>query len=413
MRSIGEAQRALLEAFPRREAERVSLLEARGRFLARDLHAFFDAPAFHQSAMDGYAVHAEDVASASEHAPVRLPVVDESRAGGPAPKPLARGAACRIFTGALLPEGATAVVIQEDTTRDGDAVHIRFAPSPNHHVRRRASDVASGDTLLEAHTEIGPAAIALLASQGIASLPVARRPRVALLSTGDELAELGEPVREGRIVNGNAWALAAAVQDAGGIPVVLPIARDVLADVRAHIETALATADVVLTTGGVSVGDHDVTRDAMAAAGVRLDFWKVAMKPGKPVAFGVANGRPVVGLPGNPVSALVTFDVLVRPGLRRMLGDPRPFAPLVDVVLAEAASHSTGRLELARARFEIANGVTVAHLAARQGSASLSGFAGLDGYVLLDGKKATFSAGERVKGLAVRQGLGVAETELP
>lgn len=411
MHTLREAVLAITAAFHPLEAERVPLLEARGRFLAADLEAVEDAPYADQSAMDGYAVHAEDVARAGRGAEVTLPVVAESRAGGPLPPPLARGTACRIFTGARLPEGATAVVIQEDCARDADRVAVGFAAKRWHHVRRRGSDVARGDRLLVRGAEIRAPEIALLASQGIATIGVVRRPRVAILSTGDELVELGEPRREGTITSSNAWALAAAVLDAGGAPWILPIARDDLATVRDRIVAALG-ADVVITTGGVSVGDHDVTRDAMAAAGVALDFWKVRMKPGKPVAFGVAQGTPVIGLPGNPVSAQVTFDVLVRPGLRVMLGDPRPHPHLVTVELGHEHVHSTGRIELARARFERRGDVLVAFVAQKQGSASLSGFAALDGYVLLDAERERFAEGTRLRALPVRNVEGTATTEL-
>lgn len=412
MRSIREALVAMQPAFGPLEPERRALLEAHGRFLATDALATEDAPAFDQSAMDGYAVHAEDVATAGEDTPVILPMVDESRAGGHLPLPLARGTTCRVFTGARMPEHANAVVVQEDTSRDVVGVHIKFAPRLDQHIRRRGSDVTSGERIVAAGTEIGAAEIALLASQGYTTVSVTRRPRVAIISTGDELIELGEPRVEGGIINGNAWALAASVLAAGGEPLVMPIARDVLADVSARIAAALH-ADVVITTGGVSVGDHDVTRDAMADAGVTLDFWKVAMKPGKPMAFGLAGKTPVIGLPGNPVSAQTTFDVFVRPMLRTMLGDPRPFQRLVPVVLGHAHTHATGRIELARARFERRGDTLVAHLAKKQGSSSLSGFASLDGYVLLSADQRTFVEGEALVALPVRNIEGTREPAFP
>lgn len=412
MKTIGEALTALLPSFQPLSAVRLPLLEARGLHLAEALHARWDSPAFDNSAMDGYAVRSEDVASASESSPVRLPVVGESRAGGPLPEPLAPGRACRIFTGAPMPAGADAIVMQEDTHREGDVVAIRFASKAGHHVRARGSDAARGQVLLDAGQRIGPGEIGLLASQGHATVSVHRRPIVAIVSTGDELRDLGEPLGPGEIVNSNAYQLAALVESAGGIPRILPIAPDVVEEVEARFREALR-ADVVLSTGGVSVGDYDVVQDGMKRAGIEIGFWKVAMKPGKPVAFGVAGDVPVVGLPGNPVSALVGFELFVRPGLRLMLGDPRPHPEALRVVLAHDHRRKPGRPELARARLARGPQRIEATLHALQGSGSLPSIAAVDALVYFPGDVATVARGDSLLALPLGGGAGSETSPLP
>jgi len=386
LKEIDDASREILAAFSPIGEERVPLLSGLGRFLSRDLVARTDLPGFDNSAMDGYAVRAADVASATHAAPVALPVVGESRAGGPIPPALAPRTAMRIFTGAPVPAGADAIVIQEDTTRDGDVVAIREASPAGMHVRKQGSDLRAGALALPAGTRITSGAVALLASQDAASVSVQRRPRVAILSTGDELRDIGEPGRPGTIVNSNAYALAAQVLEAGCEPWVLAPVPDRLEEARASIRAGLA-ADVVVLSGGVSVGEYDVVRDALAAEGIALSFWKVRMKPGKPVAFARAGRVPVLGLPGNPVSAWVTFELFVRPGLRKMLGDPTPERPRVRVTLAEPVRRKGGRTELLRARLVARDGGWVAHLTGGQGSGSLPALAGVEALVIVPAER--------------------------
>ncbi len=401
MRSIEEASHEILEAFAPVGEERVALLDAVGRHLSRSVLARADSPSFDNSAMDGYALRAADVAAASEESPVALPVEGESRAGGEPPSPLRAGTAMRIFTGAMMPEQADAVVLQEDTSREGAVVHVRVAPKPHANVRRRGSDLSQGELALSAGALLGAGEIALLASQDVASVHVFRRPRVAIVSTGDELRDIGEPARPGSIVNSNAYALCAQVLEAGAEPWVLPSVPDLRDEARAAFTTALR-ADVVVISGGVSVGDYDVVRDALADAGIELAFWKVKMKPGKPVSFARHGRVPVLGLPGNPVSAWVTFELFVRPGLRKMLGDPSPERRRVRVTLAEAHRHATGRTEFARARLSYADGSAVAHLASRQGSGSLPALAGVDALVVLPEDQEHFAAGATLDALLLR-----------
>lgn len=405
---IAQALQTMLPAFCPLGRERVQLQQALGRILAQSALAREDQPPFTNSAMDGYAVRAAELAGAGPEAPVALPLGGESRAGEESPEALAPGHVIRIFTGAPMPAGADAIVMQEDTTREGEVVSFLRAPAEGNHVRRQGEDLSAGAPILEPGQRLGPGEIGLLASQGHAALSVWRRPRVAILSTGDELRDISDPHRPGSIVNSNAYALAAQVQEAGGEPWILPIVPDVMEQVVAQVRAGLS-ADVLITIGGVSVGDYDLVRKAFDEVGVDPQFWKVAMKPGKPLSFGVYGERLVIGLPGNPVSAMVTFEIFVRPGIRRMLGDLRPYRAHAEVSLAAAHKHKTGRTELARARLEVdSNGGWIAHLHPRQGSGNLTSVSGAEALVVLPPDEASFPAGHRLRALLLGDARGAA-----
>jgi len=400
VKTVEQATAEILAAFAPLAEEQLPLLAAQGRFLAAPLHADRDLPPFDNSAMDGYALAAGDVAGVVEGA-LELPVRGESRAGGGQPPPLLAGTAMRIFTGAPLPAGADAVQLQERVERVGDRLRLREAVAPGANVRRRGSDVARGALALPAQSEIGPGEIALLASLEHASVRVFRKPTVAIICTGDELRDLGEPPRPGAIINSNAYALSAQVSAAGGEPVLLPRARDTREDVARAVRAALSE-DVVVLSGGVSVGDYDVVRAGLADAGVTLGFWNVRMKPGKPVSFAQHAGVPVLGLPGNPVSTWVTFELFVRPGLRRMLGDPAPQRPRVEVTLASALRHSPGRVEFARAKLSRRDGQLLAVPLASQSSGALSSMINVDALLEIPAEAADLAAGARLNALLVR-----------
>jgi len=372
---IDEATRRVFDGVSPLGVERVPLGEAQGRFLAAPLEARFDDPAFDASAMDGYAVRAADVAEV----PASLRVAGESRAGEPSAHALKPGEAVRIFTGAGVPEGADAVVIQEDTDRDGDTVVVKEAAGAGANVRVAGEVIRAGEPLLAVGASMDPGAIAFAASQGHAMVSVHRRPRVAILSTGDELRELGAPRGPGDIYDSNTHGLAAAVRAAGGVPVVLPLGADTEDALVARITEGLA-CDALVSTGGVSVGEYDLVRGALERAGVAEIFWKVRLKPGKPVRYGRSEaGVPAFGLPGNPVSTMVTFEVFVRPVLRAMLGDPRPHRPRRRVTLSRPARAPGTRTELARARLE----GDVAHVLPSRGSGDLSSLVGLEALVVM------------------------------
>jgi len=407
VRSIAEALAELLPAFTPRGAVRRTLIDALDAISAEDVPARIDLPPFDNSAMDGYAVRARDLQSASAEAPVSLRVTGESRAGGTAAPSVAEGSAVRIFTGAPVPSGADAIVMQEDTERDGDTVRVRVAAQPGAHVRARASDLAAGTPLLRRATRLGPGEIGLLASQGYSAVSVHRAPTVAIVSTGDELRDVSDPPSPGTIVNSNAYALAAQVLDAGGVPWILPNAPDRLDAIARTLREALA-ADIVVTCGGVSVGEYDLVHDALREVGVEQAFWKVAMKPGKPLSFGIAGAVPVVGLPGNPVSAMVTFELFVRPGIRRMLGDPAPYRSSARVELADSHRRSAGRIELARATLERSGDRLIARMHRLQGSGSLPSMVDVDALLILPADQERFEAGERLSALLLRDRAGTA-----
>ncbi len=298
-------------------AEWVRLEEALGRTLAEDIRAQRTLPPWDNSAMDGYAVRSGDLTGPL---PVRLTVGETVYAGRMPQREVLPGTCARIMTGAPLPAGADAVVMHERTRRvpEGEAVDILEAVKAGHFVRPRGEDARAGEPLLGRGTPLGIPELGLLLGQGMHSVPVPRRPRVAILSTGDELCRADEPP-EGRIVDTNGPALALAVARAGGVPTLLGIARDTLEDVTAHLGRAEGF-DVVLTSAGVSVGEHDFVRAALERLEVAMDFWRVAIKPGKPLAVGRRGRAVYFGLPGNPTSSLVTFELFVRPALRRLLG---------------------------------------------------------------------------------------------
>lgn len=345
MITFDEARERILDGVEPLGSERLALLPAAGRVLAERLVAPAPMPPFDYSAMDGYAL---DAASLSGSGPWTLPVRGESRTGG-VPPVLELGAACRIFTGAELPATATTVLMQEDVERTGDTIVFSKRPPAGAHVRRRGEDLAAGSVALEPGTRLGPAQIGLVASLDRAHVLVARRPRVAILCTGDELRSPGDPPRPGSIPESNGSALGAMVLLAGGDPALLPYARDDAKTTLAAVKDAIGTSDLLLTVGGVSVGDHDLVRPALEAAGAKLDFWKVKIKPGKPLASGKAGRTRVLGLPGNPVSAMVTFALFGAPLVRKLQGDRQPVPAWRRAVLTQAVRQEPGRRAFLRA----------------------------------------------------------------
>ncbi|MBC8101732.1 MAG: molybdopterin molybdotransferase MoeA [Cytophagales bacterium] len=349
MLSYDEALERVLSAAVPLPPEEVPLAEARGRAVSQDVFAPLALPSFDNSAVDGFAVRALDTTGASPQTPVRLMVGETISAGQAPTKALALGTASRIFTGAPLPAGADALVMVEDTESSGSEVSL-YAPGSARFLRRRGSDLQSGALALAAGSEIDAGSVGLLAALGKATVSCRRSPRVAILTTGDELRDPQEDgnLPPGAIFNSNAPALAASVQEAGGIVSL----RRHLPDDPEAIRDALAEAsrfEVVLTSGGVSVGDRDFVKGAVGALG-RLDFWRIAIKPGKPLAFGRVGDALFFGLPGNPVSSLVTFELFVRPVLRRFAGHSRVLRTVVSATLAKPLPHEPGRREFVRAR---------------------------------------------------------------
>jgi molybdopterin molybdotransferase len=371
--SVREALDRILHATGLLGAERVTLLEAAGRVAAEEVVSRRTVPNAANSAMDGYAVRHADLASL----PARLRVVAAEPAGTVVDAGVSPGTAIKIFTGSVVPEGADTVVKVEDTEaeEDGGVVVVHAAPAEGANIRLAGEDVRPGQVVVASGAAIGPADVGILASVGRATLAVRRRPRVAIVSTGTELVEVDEVPGPGQVVNSNAYALFAAVREAGGEPVVLPIARDRREDIRARLAEGLG-ADVLLTTGGVSVGDLDFVKAELAALGVEEVFWRVAQKPGKPLAFGRRGDRLVFGLPGNPVSALVCFAIYVRPALRKMQGHPRPHLPVVPATLSHAVRKARKLTEFVRVRLSDGPAGPVATAEGSQSSGVLTSMGG-------------------------------------
>jgi molybdopterin molybdotransferase len=349
-----EALQIVLDHTPLLGAETIAFADARGRVLAEGVRSNRQLPPSDNSAMDGYAVRSADLGSASAEHPIALQVISEIPAGGSADRSLRAGEAARIFTGAPIPPGCDTVVRQEDTTRDGDRVEISVSPEPHTHIRDAGEDVDLGDQVLDAGARVGPAEIGMLASLGRTSVAVRQRPRVAILSGGDELVEPDEDVSGGRIVASNSYSIAAQCLDVGAEPLYLGIARDAPDDIEQRLRAGLS-ADVLVSSAGISVGDRDYVRGVLEKLGCSLLFWGVNMKPGYPLAFGrfEDGGGPLVfGLPGNPVSAMVTFEQFVRPALRKMAGHRSLFRPTVRARLAEGMKKQAGRLHFVRVDLE-------------------------------------------------------------
>lgn len=391
MLSVEEAVARVLGAVTPLEAERCGLLDAVGRVLATDVVAGRALPPWDNSAMDGYALRAADLPEGGG----ALPVSDTIPAGDAGDRPLAAGTAARIFTGAPLPPGADTVVMQEDTARDGDTVRVLEAPRPGQHVRRRGSDVEPGAVVLRAGRSLAPADVSLLASLGRSQVAVVRAPTVAVLTSGDELLDVdaGEPPA-GCIVDGNSIGLAAAVRALGCAPRIFPIVPD---DRDATFEALrrAARADVLLSTGGVSVGDYDFVGEALRAlSGDRFGFWKVAIKPGKPLAFGRIGDCLAFGLPGNPGSALVTFEVFVRPALLRLMGHTAVHRAPRTAVLDAPLKGGGARREYLRATTRWVDGALHVDPRRTQSSGALSSLGGADALVVVAPGATARAAGE-------------------
>ncbi|GAB4368219.1 MAG: molybdopterin molybdotransferase MoeA [Deltaproteobacteria bacterium] len=385
-----EALRYVLEQASPLGVETVPLEEATGRILAEEIVAPFDMPGADNSAMDGFAVRSEECTG-----PAALTIAGYRPAGSTGDTPTGRNAAVRIMTGAPIPEGFDAVVPLEEAVEEGGTVRIPGPVTPGAHVRRKGEDIAQGDLVLRTGTVLRPPEISLIASFGRTGIPVTRKPTVAILATGDELVEPGEEIRPGAIVNSNSYSLASAVREAGADPRMLGIARDSLPALRKKLADGL-TADVLITSAGVSAGDRDLVREALSGLGVREIFWKVRMRPGRPFAFGRKGNRPVFSLPGNPVSALITFEMLVRPALRALLGDPVPVKPFVQGVLSEPIRKKAGRIQFLRVRAELADGVWRARSAGDQSTGILRSLVRGNGIAVLPEDRTEFRAGERV-----------------
>lgn len=358
MRSVEEHQAVVAALIRPRAPQAVPLADALGLVLATDVTAPLSLPGFDNSAMDGYAVVAEDVADASETNPVTLPVAEDIPAGRTDRLTLAPGTAHRIMTGAPTPAGTTAIVPVEATDGGTETVTIRAASTPGQHLRHAGEDVTAGTVVLRAGAVLTPAALGLAAALGLQHLDVVPRQRVLVMSTGTELVAPGTPLEPGQIYESNAVMLAAAVRDAGGEVVTSTMTGDDVATFRAELARHAGDADLIITTGGVSAGAYEVVKDSL---GDEVEFVKVAMQPGMPQGAGTVNGTPIVTLPGNPVSALVSFEVFLRAPLRTAMAQPQPDRPRLEATLTEDLTSPRGKRQFRRGVYDAVAGTVTSY----------------------------------------------------
>ncbi|MBX6330871.1 MAG: molybdopterin molybdotransferase MoeA [Gemmatimonadaceae bacterium] len=397
MLSVAEASARILADVRPLSVERVALLDAAGRVLATPVVSPLTIPAWDNAAMDGYAVRGDDIAGASAESPVTLTVIESVAAGAFPSQPVRPGTAVRIMTGAPIPPGADTVVRVEDTDGGTAQVTIRSTRDLRRNVRGRGEDIARGTVVLERGTPIGAAQIGVLASVGASSVDVYRRPRVAFLGSGDEIVDLdrfNEAIDGRKVVTSNSYTLHAMIRTAGGEPVNLGVARDDPADLRERLERA-AGCDLVITSAGISAGEADYIRAVLAEMGVELTVWKVRMRPGAPLGFGWLRDMPWLGLPGNPVSTMVTFELFARPMLRRMLGHTLLFRRAVPVTLEEPVSIGARLTHFLRAIVTVRDdGTMTARLTGPQGSGILTSMARANALLVVPEDRQQVPAGE-------------------
>jgi len=396
MLSVEEALAQILSRVRPLATERVDLLAGLGRVLAEPVRSTRIIPPWPNSSMDGYAVRAADTRPGGA-----LTVIGRVVAGALPERPIGAGEAMRIFTGAPLPDGADAVVPQEDVDASEPKVTLRGVTERGAYVRPAGEDVRVGDLVLEAGTVLGSAEIGLLATLGHNQIEVSRRPRVAVLSTGSELADLGTEPGPAQIPNSNTYSLMAQVMEAGGVAINLGVAPDRLEVIEERIRRG-RDADVLVSSAGVSVGDLDLVREALVAAGAELHLWKVNMRPGKPITFGSLGPRPVFGLPGNPVSAMVTFELFVRPALLAMQRRRRLERPRIHAIAAAPITNRGSRRGYLRVSLEQRDGRWEARLTGDQGSGILRSMVQADGLAVLAGDTAV-AKGEAVEVIVMRE----------
>jgi len=393
--SVEEAQRRVLARFRPLPGESVPILEALGRVLAEDITADMDIPPYRNSAMDGYAVRWDDLAGTGS--PARLRVVGELAAGQVPERRVGSGQAVRIMTGAVMPDGADTVVRFEDTRLDGDFVEILKVPKRGRNVRAAGEDVHRGEIVLRAGTVLRAQEIGMLAAVGRLEAVVRRRPCVAILATGDEVVDVASEVEPGKIRNINSYSNAAQVVRAGGVPILLGIARDQVGELVERLREGMERrVDLFVTSGGVSAGDFDVVKDVLAREG-QVHFWWVNMKPGKPMAFGSVGDVPLLGLPGNPVSAMISFELFARPAILKMLGHSEWRHPRAVARLRSPIERKDGRRHYIRVRLLRRDDGWEAELTGDQGSGILSSMVQADGLAVLPEDCDHMAAGAEVE----------------
>ena len=397
MISVIEARDAILNRIRPLGAERVDIASSLGRVLAEDVHATRNQPPWDNSAMDGYAVRAADTVPASSDSPAELEIVEDLPAGYVAKHTVGPGQAIHIMTGAPVPDGADTIVRAERTLRiDERRVRILQPVESGTDLRRTGEDIREGDLIIPSEMLIRPAEVGLFASTNRSHVSVYRRPRVAVLSTGDEIVDVDEPLEDGKIVDSNGYALSALVADAGGIPLRLGICPDTQEELERVLRDGLV-ADAIITSGGVSVGEYDYVKAALEAVGTSMAFWKVSMTPGRPLAFGAIEDTIVFGLPGNPVASMVTFELFMRPALLKMQGYTHIYRPTIKARLLEDITKSLGRKQFIRVTLRKQGDIYYASRTGAQGSGILRSMSIADGLAISHEDQEYMKTGQEIE----------------
>ena len=395
MISVEKALKTILVNFQPLGLEKINILEARKRVIGEDIFAPHNIPSADNSAMDGYAVRHIDTKGAAKNKPLQLKVIEDIPAGKVALKKIKKGEAARIMTGAVIPEGADAVIRQEDTKKNGRTVIIYSSANKGLNIRFAGEDVQKRELVVNRGSALRPADIGMLAALGKAFISVYQKPRVAIMSTGDELVDIETNPPLGKIINSNSYSLAAQVLECGGIPIMLGISKDKKLDLQEKFKTALH-ADVIISSGGVSVGDFDFVKDVMGEIGNAMHFWQVAMRPGKPLAFGAIESVPLFGLPGNPVSAMVSFEQFVRPSLLKMQGHKKIFRQTAKAVCAQEVQKSAGFKHFIRAVVKKEKDQYIASVTGDQGSGILKSMVMANALIVMGENETRIKKGAQV-----------------
>ncbi|MDO8721937.1 MAG: molybdopterin molybdotransferase MoeA [Syntrophales bacterium] len=395
MITVAEALRQILPTINPLGLEKINLLNALGRVMGEDVAAGRNIPPKDNSAMDGYALRFEDTLCASPEHPVILEVIEDIPAGAVPRKSIAAGQASRIMTGAPIPEGADAVLRMEDTEKDGPLVRIKAKARCKQDIRMAGEDVREGAVVIRSGSIVRPAEIGMLASLGRSFISVYQRPLVAVLATGNELVDIDENSSPWTIINSNSYSIAAQVMDLGAVTMQMGIAKDEREDLLAKFQAALR-ADVVISSGGVSVGDYDLVKDIMKEVGSKMQFWQVAMRPGRPLAYGTIGNIPLFGLPGNPVSSMISFEQFIRPALLKMMGHKKIFRKTVKAILKEDIKKRKGLTHFIRAIVSFTDGRYTASTTGEQGSGILKSMVMANGLIVASEDAELIKAGSEV-----------------
>lgn len=396
MVTVDEALNKILSHVQPLGFEKVSLLDALGRVIAEDIYGKRNIPPLDNSGMDGYAVRSEDVRHASQDHPVRLVVIEDLPAGFISTKTLDKGKAIRIMTGAPIPKGADTVVPVEVTKKEDGFVLIFKGADTGENIRKSGEDVKQGDRVISRGDMVRPAEVGMLASVGRSFVSVYQKPLVAILCTGDELVDVDGDLDGPKIISSNSYTLSGQVKDCGAIPLQLGIAKDQKEEIEEKFRQGIR-ADVLISSAGVSVGDYDFVKDVMKQLGMEMIFWKVAMRPGQPLAFGTIGGKPVFGLPGNPVSSMISFEQFVRPSLLKMMGSRHIFRPVVEAILREEIKKMEGRRYFVRGFVSFEKNEYVVTTTGEQGSGILRSMIKANGLIVIPEDLEIVRAGEKVK----------------